>query len=203
MSALITVPILDQAFERILDQVCIILATELNNQFVLTYNPVLDLDGVYKERRIAFNHSQLPAVNVTLDSGEYSKQDATQTDGTYRYLIECVTFAKSTIDNLGDSLSKIKCNRLIGVVRAILEDPRYMKLGFNDIAFIEHREIEMVEFGRMGEGDACHVMYGRLALTVRAPEYPAQYVEGVPVGGSDTTVKLDLTDEGYIWKLTE
>lgn len=207
MSARINIAIPDQGFEKILDQLCIILVGEVNNQFILTYNPTLDIDGIYRERIVAFNKSELPAINVVFDSGEYSKQDQTQTDGTYRYIIECITFAKSDEEELGDGLAKVKCNRMAAVVRAILEDPRYKKLGFEEItggnAFIEHREVEGIEFGRMGQADACHVMYGRVILSVRAPEYPASFAQGVPVGGSDTTVKLHSTDSGYIWKLTE
>lgn len=201
MSALITIPIPFQGFERILDQICIILATEIANQFILTYDPTLDIEGVHKERIVAFNHSELPAVNVTYDASEYERQDMTQTDGINRYVIECTTFAKSTTDDLGDGLAKVKCNRMLAVVRAILEDPRYKKLGLDTEAFIEHREVQAIEFGRMGQGDACHVMFGRLIFSVRAPEYPASYVQPIPVGGQDTTVRLEGTNKGYIWTL--
>lgn len=196
----------EQNFEKILNRIGEILKEELDTQFLLTYDTDLEDIPVYKERAIPFSHVELPAVNVLLHGGEFSEQSQPNTQGTYRYLIEC-TYAAPGEDGddvetgRGDTISKIKLNRLMGLIRAILEDPKYKTLGFAAPS-IGRRFIERMYFMKTIHQDAEHVWIGRLEFVVKAPEYPAALSIPVPLVGADTVVKLEETEMGYQWVFT-
>lgn len=189
-----TIP--QQNFELIRDRIGAILAEELARQVVLSGNMDLDVD-VYVERLVRVNHSEMPLVNIQLARGDYAGQIAIQSDGTYRYNVECYTSAKSKEGEDGDSLAMIKLQRLLGVCRAIIENSEYLTLGFAPPS-IMFRHVESI--GVMDpngkEEDATSSTVGRLVVVVKVGE-DVELKDGVMWAGSDTVMKLGLTDKGY------
>lgn len=197
--------IAQQSFELIHDRIGEILVDELANQFALSGNADLDVT-VYKERHIPFGIQELPSVNVLMERGEYNNQSQPNTQGTYRYLIECThsSPSKDTDSNntrRGDTLAMSKLQRLIGVIRAILEDPKYKTLGFT-APFLGNRHAENMYFMKHPHQDADNIVQGRLTFVVSAPESSVLIYPNL-IQGYDTTVKLHETEKGYIWTLDE
>ena len=78
----ITQAIPPQAFEIIRNRIGLILAEEIDNQSILTYDPDLDLT-VWVERTVPFDKTELPSVNVSLARGSYDSKTYRETDSTY------------------------------------------------------------------------------------------------------------------------
>src|SRR3990167_3818287 len=77
--------------------------------------------------------------------------------------------AKSTDDDSGDVLAMIKCQKLIGVIRAILQDPQYKTLGYAP-GFIMSRQSTKIAFANKYQGDSMNTVVGRLMFNVKVPE---------------------------------
>ncbi len=193
----ITDPIPAQAFEVIRNRIGEILIDELENQVDKFYK--LELDAtVFIERFVPFDKTAVPAVNVSLARGDYDIQTAINSDGTYRFNIDCYHKAPSTVAENGDSFAMFKLQTLIGACRAILESPKYITLGFA-APFIEHREAENIQIAPPVDAkDGSSIVMGRLSFIVRVPENN-DIITPKLIAGFDTQVKLGLTDKGYIY----
>lgn len=198
-----------QAFELVRDRIGAILADELDYQ-ASRYNPHLDAD-VFVERFTPVSYEECPVVNVTMNKGgryavssQYSGHTALQEDGEYRYFIEAYVGAEAQEGSAedkskrGDVLAMIRCQRLMGVIRAILMHPKYIRLGFGkgDNALVMSRRSEELEFGDSGNPDNEYLVFGRLSLLVRLPEV-TNAIGTNAFTGFDTRAKLYLTDKGY------
>lgn len=198
--ALINGIIEQQNFELVRDKIGEILKIELQNQFSL--NPTLKvLDSkVFVERFIKFDKSELPAINVFFNSGNYSNQTALKQDGTYQYNIDMFTSAKSTDLKRGDSLSLVNLQRLAGVVRSILQSSFYIRLGFAAPS-ISHRSVKSIQISEPQQNmDGSNMMYGRLILEVIFEETAINFVP-INLACNDTTIKLFETEKGYEWQV--
>ena len=185
-----------QFFEVIRNRIAEILVDELDQQVLLTYDTDLEAK-VYLERFVPFDNSELPAINVSFSAGDYNNQTARDVDGTYSYFIDVFTQAKTTDDDRGDKLAIFKLHKLLGVCRAIIQNPIYKTLGFEP-PFIMSRQISRIFIAEPKEGDTLSVVMGRLILTIVAPE-DTQLLTAKLIKGFDTQVKLFLTDKGYIY----
>lgn len=190
-----------QSFERVRDQIGAILADELLNQvdnYGLTEIKWREHSKVWIERFVAFDKTEVPAINVGLAPSNYANQSQPVTDGTYRFNIDIYTSAPTEGDKDGDNLAMVRAQRIMGVCRAILEDTRFKTLGFAP-PFIENRHIESVGMGMNGTQDSSNQSFGRLVLVVRVPE-----TNGMPtpalIKGYDTSVRLELSDKGYFYQ---
>jgi len=202
MSAVISSVIPPQSFEVVRDRIGRILAEEIQNQFQISYNADLKNVKVWMERFIPFDKSEMPAVCVGLLDGAYAGQTIIQSDGTYRYYIDCYFASKTDVNTKGDTKAMLKVQRLLGICRAILEDTRYKTLGFQvPNGFVMYRRITsiQIEDPKQKEFDANHSVMGRLTFEVKLPEYPSP-VSGNPWAISHTTVALHETNDGYVWE---
>jgi hypothetical protein len=185
-----------QNFELVRDRIAAILADEFANQFVLTSNPDFDFD-VWVERIIPFDKEELPTINVSLATGVYANQTVKQTEGTYTYFIDCFTKAKTTEDDDGDVLATTKLHRIMGMCRAILENPGYKTLGFT-APYLSNRHIERLDIADPGKQDAINARMGRLSLSVRVIE-TTELKDASLLASSFTNVKLHSTQKGYFY----
>lgn len=185
-----------QSFELVRDRIGQILALEIANQFTLTSNSDFDLD-VWVERFVPFDKEELPTINVSLATGGFTGHTQKSTDGTYTYFIDVFTKAISTDDEKGDQMASVKLQRLLGMCRAILENPRYKTLGF-DPPSIFNRHCESISIAEPGKQDATSSVMGRLAFSVKVLE-TVELIDPVLIGRSDTRVKLYETDKGYFY----
>jgi hypothetical protein len=195
--SVITTIIAPQSFEIVRDRIGEILADELHSQWILASLTTVE-PTVWTERFVPFDKEELPVVNVSLEKGDYSNQDVLKSDGTYRFNIDCYTRAASTDTEAGDVLAVYKLHRLSGLCRAILEHTKYKTLGFVP-PFIMNRHIESISLASPADAaDATSVVMDRMVLVVRVPEYNGVFVPNL-IAGYETSVKLDLTDRGYVW----
>lgn len=185
-------------YEVIRDQIGAILTDEIDNQFILSYDPDLEATVVTVERFVPFQIAEVPAVNVMLARGDYDNKTAIKSDGKYRYYIDCYASAESTADAGGDSLAMFKLQKIMGVCAAILDSPHYLTLGFAR-PFIENTHIESIEISQPNNTqDAASMVAGRIVFVVRVPESIETLVPNL-IAGYDTGVRIALTDRGYVF----
>lgn len=193
---LITTIIPRQSFEVIHDKIGEILRLELDGQYAMTYDPDFEAP-IWKERDIPFNDSDLPAINLSLQQGDFNGQLQTlsQQTGEYKYMIEVIFNGKARDEKLGDTIAMTKVQKVIGVIRAILMSPRYVTVGFPKGA-IEHRRVEGFMFGKPVRQDSSHTCMGRMMFCVRAVD-SWDFAGYEMANGTDAIVKLALTELGY------
>jgi len=183
-----------QNFELIRDRVAQILTDELAQQFVLSG----DADNnatVFLERTIPVDKTETPLVNVNLNRVSLETQVQVNTDAVVLFNIDVYHSSKSDSTNAGDQLAVLKLHRLMGICRAILEDPQYKTLGFAT-PFIMNRHVESLDIAESGKQDAVSFSMGRLVFSVKIPENTALLVPTV-AAGFDTSLTLELTAKGY------
>jgi len=183
------------SFELVRDQIGAILADEISNQFTLSAEEALNLSGVFIERVVPFDKTEMPAVNVSVARLDLDGQVAVNTDNNATYNIDCYQAAKSGDGVQGDVLSRFQLFRLMAVVRSILEDPQYITLDFAR-PFIMNRHVVSIEPAPAIDQDGINTAMGRVVLSVKVAEN-TDLVPTTILGRSDTTVKLELTDKGY------
>lgn len=186
-----------QSFEIIRDRIGLILADEIDNQAVLNYDPDLDL-VVWVERTVPYDKAELPAVNISLARGTYEGQTVIQTDGTYLYNIDVYANSASTISDDGDSDSKFKLHKILGICRAILENSQYKTLGFPP-PFIMNRHIVDLNIAETNAQDGKYTSMGRLVLSVRVPEN-SQIPSAELIDGISTSIRLAQSNQGYYYQ---
>jgi hypothetical protein len=140
----------------------------------------------------------MPAINIMRATGDYSNQDLTATDGTYTFYIDAYYAAKSTgagVDQIGDYLAMTKLERLIGLVRVILENEQYQTLGFAR-PFVMNRRVVSDMIEQLNSDDATNTAHGRVVFSVRAGcksplSIPSQMLD------LTTNVTIETGPEGY------
>lgn len=194
--ARITTAIPSNNFELIRDRLGVILALELDNQATLNNNNDLRAD-VFVERNTPIDKVEVPTINISLAEGLYDNKHQANSRGTYTFNIDCYTSAKSTNNQQGDVLSMIKLHRLIGVCRAILENPIYKTLDFQP-PFISTSLSKSISIRANTTHDAANTSMGRLSYEVKCVEETSLLTAPL-VCEFYTKVLLDLSDEGYVY----
>lgn len=195
--SVIPVIIPPQSFEVVRDRLGAILADELGFQSVLAGNDPEINATVWAERVVPFGITEMPACNVMLARGELGGHTAIQTDGTYMYYVDVYSRAKTSAAQQGDSTAILRVHRLLGMVRAILENSRYKTLGFNP-PFVMNRHCREMFVADPGQQDAMSTCMGRIVVVVKVPE-TTELIQPVLIAGYDTQVKLEETDKGYFY----
>ena len=200
--SLITLPIESQAFEIIRDQIAIILASEIDNQGVLTYDSRLLGMKIFVEAINPEDKADLPVVNVSFVKGLYG--DLKVYDGTnkgvYSYNIDVYVNAKETSSSRGDQLSALALQRILAVCRVVLDHPIYKTLAFG-AGFIFRTKCNEILIKDEGKNDALNSRMGRITLEVHAQE-STLFPTGILVAESNTVVKLNTTSDGYYYSVT-
>lgn len=201
--SIINVPIGPQSFEIVRDRIGRILAQELLTQFQLNYDLNLRAN-VWIERWVPFDlPTEYPSVNIQLAEGNYGGQTQIQSDGTYRYYVDCYVGANTTPANgPGDQFAMAKLQRLMGVVRSIIEYHGYKTLGFKTPpGFIMNRHWEGIQIANPDQKrvDAASSVMGRLVLSVKVPETNDLGSLASPLNVLYTQWMLTETSRGYLW----
>lgn len=199
MPALITLPINNQMFELIRDQIAIILTMELDNQYVLTYDPAFASIDVFVEGNIAEDNILLPVLNVSFIKGVYgdNKDYSGSTKGIYRYNIDAYVNAKDSQTMKGDKRAALLLERILGACRAIIDHPAYKTLAFAP-GFIWRVNSKEIDIRDNKLNDALNTGMGRLMIEVQATE-AVNLPGGILLAGSDTNVKLNESEQGYYY----
>lgn len=195
----ITTEIPLQGFELIRDKIGEILADEILAQFAIHADPERKAN-VFIERIIPIDKIDTPVVNVLYSRSSYDGNIAINTDGKNSYNIDVYAKAKTKIGKSGDVQAMSNLTRILGIVRAILESPHYLTLGFVP-PFIMHTEVSSIEIRDPSNNqDAANIMMGRLIFVVDAAEN-TEKIQPVAAEGYDTEVKLEETDKGFVFIL--
>ncbi len=199
MPALITLPINNQMFELIRDQIAIILTMELDNQYVLTYDPAFSSIDVFVEGNIAEDKVSLPVLNVSFIKGVYgdNKDYSGTTKGVYRYNIDAYVNAKDSQSIKGDKRAALLLERILGACRAIVDHPVYKTLAFTP-GFIWRVNSKEIDIRDNKLNDALNSGMGRLMIEVQASETMSM-PGGILLAGSDTHVKINDSDQGLYY----
>ena len=190
----ITEIIPEQGFEIVLRQLGTILTIELENQKTLQSfdEPI----SVYNSRTEPFNESEELMINVLLDSSNYSNLTQVSADGETVYNIDICCTGKSSEFKNGGSDSQIRLNKFVGMIRYILSSPKYQTLGLGGSLIGNRRVTGFDNFDSPNKQGAAFVRVARISFTAVIHECQESF-SGVELLGTDTDVKLDLTELGY------
>lgn len=193
----ITTEIPPQGFEIIRDRIGEILTDEFAAQFVIHADPERNPD-VFVERITPIGKEEVPLISVLYSRTSYDNNTAINMKGKNFYNIDVYTKAKSTTIEDGDSKAQLILGRLLGMVRAILASPHYIRLGFAP-PFIERTEILDIEIADpRDDQNSSNMVMGRLVFQVDAPETVEQ-IQATLAEGYDTKVNLEETDKGFVY----
>jgi hypothetical protein len=204
-----------QNFEKIRDRIGLILFQELENQFDLTGDEnlerPLEVAGeyhesllVYIDRVVPIDEAEMPVVNVSYNGANYDSNNPTYADGNNTYFID--VYVKSDANEDGnetdaDRLAAIKLSSILGKIAFILRYSDYKTLGFAP-GFIGNTKVASLNIlGSLkneNQSDANRGIIGRIVFEVRCIETVAT-IEPKDANGFFTTVKLSLTDKGYLY----
>jgi len=182
-------------YELVRDKIGAILYDELEVQF-LTYNvQEANVTEVSIERTSPEDHIELATVNVSIAENSFENKHPGQSDGSVIYNIDVYVKQKSEPGKSGDQHSQYKLQRLLGIIRYILEDPQYKTLAYT-IPFIKHTMVNRIELRAPSANDTANCAMGRLSFQVDMVE-ETSLLEGVWLESHITQVKLGISDKGY------
>lgn len=191
-----------QAFELIRDRIASILYDEIGNQYVLTYDPDLasipiEIEGINPEDKI-----DLPLINVSLGGGKWDefKEYNGEILGAYIYYVDVYSDAASTDSAQGDNISARKLQKIIGLCRAILENPIYKTLDYAP-GFVKRVGCKDLLIKDKARNDTMNSQMGRIIFSVEVFETD-QSQDGVLLQQSNTTVTVNNTSDGYTFIVT-
>lgn len=187
-----------QKFELIRDRIGLILADELPNQSTLNSDDQLNAP-VYVERFVPFSDTDMPCINVLYSGSNFDSKTVMNADGVDTYFVDVYTKGKGSEDQRGDNLAASRLHRLMGVCRAILENPIYKTLGFNppSLSGVAVKSISVQD--PQNNQDAKNVIMGRLVFEVRALEVQ-QLIDSTLISEAVTKIKLNESEKGYIYQ---
>lgn len=173
-----------------------ILIDEITNQHNLTGDD--DLNGInfFIERVVPIDPTELPAINVRYLNTKTDNQSKGNGMFTSEIIIDVYSVAKSNSNERGDFLSKIKTQKVLGLIMAILMNQSYKQLGYNPgtVGNVMVNSIELPN--QQPIQDEKNATMGRLSLTVYHAE-GTDLKSATLINGMDTFVKIDITNLGF------
>ena len=189
-----------QNFELIRDRIGLILKEEIDNQAnTLISDPDLNA-SVWVERFVPFDKSDFPCVNILFSGGPFENINTVSVTGVYTFLIDVYTSSPTTTGQDGDQKASFVLQRLLGIIRAILENPVYRILDFNPGTVLGTEVENLGVMDPQNNQDATSTIKGRVTLKVKACE-TTQLLDASPIEGFETAVKINLTDKGYKYEI--
>jgi hypothetical protein len=186
-----------QRFEIIRDRIGEILSDEINNQYMLANLP--NVPKVWVGRSYPFEQMDMPAINVSLSRIDYTNKDQLSVSGENIYNIDVYTSSPDTEANTGDKIAMISLHKIVGMCRAIVENPAYSNVGiappFSSTSLV--RNIEFLD--PVNHPDTVNQTVGRIEFMVVAPEDMTGQ-NATPLARSETKVTLEETDKGYFYQ---
>lgn len=193
--AKLTAVIPPQAFEIIRNRISDILIDELENQYILSYDPDIDNFELRLESSSPVDKVEAPIIIVNFSSGDFNNKNQGSADGIFVFNIDAYTSAKSDQEEDGDSKATFKLQKILGMCYAILSDPNYKTLGFA-APFIIQNSCGQINIADPGKQDAANVMMGRLTLNIKAVQTNPLIIPSL-LEGYDTRIKMGVGNSGY------
>lgn len=189
----------EQGFEKVRDAIGAILKLELEAQ--KTLQTLTDDINIYIGRNNPFQQSESLMINILTDSANYSQIHEKGGHGNTNFFIDIYTTAKEKPNVDGGYASTKKRDKYLGMIRFILQSHKYMTLGLPP-GLIMGTYVEGFEnFEPSSNQDATFVKMARLSYSVRIVEQQDTW-EGIEINAIFTEVKLEETEKGYKYELT-
>lgn len=184
----------EQGFEKVRDAIGAILKLELEAQKSL--QSLTEDINVFIGRNQNFNQSEILMINVLCDSANYSNIHEKGSHGGTNFFIDIYCSAKQNPTDDGGYVSTKKRDKYLGMIRYILQNHKYIKLGL-PAGLIMGTYVEGFEnFEPTNSQDTSFIKMSRLSYSVRIVEDQKLW-DGVEINAIFTTVKLDETDKGF------
>jgi len=196
--AIINLPIPTANFEWIRDRIGYILAEEFGYQYTLTANEALNAT-IWVERTTPFDKTELPAINVQLMKSEYDQRDQKQVQSENKFLITIYAKATSTESEEGSLISLLNVQKMMRMVRAIIQHPGYRTLYADGTNPLSVRSINFTSQVMPDEkyiADSTNTRMSFLELVVSSIER-VELANGLPCLSVGTLVKVNETELGY------
>lgn len=198
--------ILPSNFELIRDRVGAILKEEIDNQALLygtgtspdiIPDPELTCNfGI--ERTGAVNRDELIEVVIGIQRMGFDNQNAISQRNSITFFVDVYTNAIDKENAPGDYTSAKKLHKLVGIVRAILQSPAYIKLGFANGVIERTTVYDAIFPTKDDDHDSANSRMARVYFKVDAHE-EVKTMAPIAAGSYETTVKLGLTEKGYMF----
>lgn len=186
-------------FEKVRDQLAAIIADELAGQYALTDDEDFNVN-VYTERYTLPQSDEGKVIIIGIDRIRFDNHKQTAFDCSVTYNIDFYSFSKSDSSDNGYYLSASLAHKLAGVVSKIIQNPRYLRIGFSDKSIVSNRSISDMLFDHPNDArDATHPYMCRMQIDVRVSE-PVNYTpDSINIESINTTVEIANTDKGYLF----
>lgn len=184
-----------QNFEALVAAVGAIITSEFANQLTLAPTATIFSTKVWLERFIAFDKTELPAINVFFSNANYNDNDPHNSRGDVKLNIEVITNAKHTATAQADGLAVSKLNKLTGAIRYILEHPAYITLGLPK--FVSSSLIESIRNTQpTQQGDGLHTVSSIISFNVNLRESNGN-LAGINLDWTSSNLTIGSTDKGF------
>jgi len=220
MAALITSLIPQQNFESVRNAIGAILAVEMANQYTLYEGtspapafPYPNINKCYVERIVPYDLKELPAINVSVDSAEWSYQSIVKRDGVVTFNIDIDVSSTGAPSSMsGNQFSGYLMQKIAGLVAAILSNQVYLSgggpvgpLGFPPgfIGYVLIKRLMVMERSELMTDDNLSTVRGRIQVDVKILENNFGNSAN-PVPLSTVMSKVLLTDDefGFLIEIT-
>lgn len=196
MAAKILTAIPDSVFERVRNQIGIILLEELTNQKVLQPLVIPYDFTVTKESLIPTDESDAVNVNILLDSASYTSSTQKDAEGITRYFLDISTSGEETSTKAGSIISSERRDKFINMIGFIFRSAIYRTLGL-PAGTIGNTTVEsFATLDPYKKEDSSFTTFARVILSVKIYESSVAWTS-VDLIGNNTTVKLELSNKGY------
>lgn len=189
-----------QVFEIFRNRITEIFIDEIQNQYNYTGDTDL-LVSITMEKKITFDKSELPRINISLADGDFSNQNMGQGDGIFRYYFDVLADSADTDAGTGDTFASVWVQKLIGKGYAIITNAQYRNLGFETKA-IHRVQAGQISIGEITQGDARNIIMGRLVITIKATE-TTDLLEANLAEGYDTIIKIGESEVGFKYTIEQ
>lgn len=185
-------------FQLCRDNIATILLDELPNQAILQANDDLNYSKIWCDRKRPFNASEIPAINLSIESVNYGVKNRGQRDANPIFTIDVYDSKMSTEFGDADELLSESTWQIARTIQYILDNPIYATLGL--APYVMHTEVQSIEGGQVGETEDNRCSILRIKFAVKTMSI-LQGATPVPVSQLTTVVNLAQTNKGFIYQI--
>ena len=150
----------------------------------------------------SIDQQEKSVIIVRVDDGMYSNKDQKDVTGDYQFFIDCYSYSEQIGSDGAYYLSSVKMQRLMRLVRAILQDQSYRTLDFTPPAKggtinVKATNVVKMKIGtRADMPDSLAETCGRVMFSVEVSE-SVENKATVALADSYNTFYMGITDKGY------
>lgn len=189
-----------RGFEIVRDRIFDILVDEIANQATLQADTSIAAN-IFVERVLPIDKTELPLINVSLSTGNFSNKSAPAGTATYTYNIDIYCNAKTNDDNFGDKRATFAMSKLAGICHYIFTDPQYRTLLFAAplITRVSVNDLNIKDPATNGQ-DGLSTIMGRITLEIILTE-DNELLASIQLASAVTSVKINETEKGLKYEV--